>query len=43
MYYSTWYIVNFSEILRFFETHPIVSRGSEEYSAKVLAKDLVLY
>ena len=30
MYYSTWYIVNFSKILRFSETHQIVSRGSEE-------------
>ena len=40
MYYSTWYIFNFSQIFQFSETHPNVSWGGEEYSAKVSAKDL---
>ena len=34
LYYGTWYIFNFGYIFRFFETHPNVSRGSEEYSTK---------
>ena len=43
LYYSTWYIFNFGQIFHFSETHPNVSRGSEEYSAKGSAKDLALY
>ena len=40
LYYSTWYIFNFGQVFPFFETHPNVTRGSEEYSAKVSVKDL---
>ena len=43
LYYSTWYIFNFGQVFPFFETHPNVTRGSEEYSAKVSVKDLALY
>ena len=42
LYYSTWYIFNFGQIFHLSETHPNVSRGSEEYSAKVSAKDLCI-
>ena len=31
---------NFGQIFDFSKTHPNVSLGGEEYSAKVLAKDL---
>ena len=40
MYYSTWYTFNFGQIFDFSKTHPNVSLDGEEYSAKVLAKDL---
>ena len=43
LYYSTWYVFNFGQVFPFFETHPNVTRGSEEYSAKVSVKDLALY
>ena len=43
MYYSPWVIINFGQIFDFSKTHPNVSLGGEEYSAKVLAKDLALY
>ena len=43
LYYSTWYIFNLGQIFHFSDTHPNVSRGSEECSAKVSAKDLALY
>ena len=43
MYYSTWYVFNFDQIFDFRETHPNVSRGGEEYSDKVSAKDCALY
>ena len=42
MYYSAWYIFNFGMIFPLSETHPNVTRGSEEYSAKVSAKDLAV-
>ena len=38
-----WYIFNFGQIFSLSETHPNVTRGSEECSAKVLVKDLALY
>ena len=43
LYYSTWYVFNFGQVFPLFETHPNVTRGSEEYSAKVSEKDLALY
>ena len=43
LYYSAWYIFNFGQIFPFSETHPNVTRGSEEYSAKVSVKDFPLY
>ena len=43
LYYSTWYIYNFGQIFPSSETNPNVIRGSEEYSAKVLIKDLPLH
>ena len=44
LYYSTFYIFNnFRRIFPSSETHPNVIRGSEEYSAKVLIKDLPLH
>ena len=39
-YYSTF---NFGRIFPSSETHPNVTGGSEECSAKVLIKDLALY
>ena len=42
MYYSPWY-VNFGQIFRFSETHPNVNWGSEEYSAKISAKDFTSF
>ena len=38
-----WYIFNFGEIFPSSETLPNVTRGSEEYSAKVSVKDLAVY
>ena len=43
MYYSTRYVFNFGQIFDFLETHPNVSMGAEEYSAKVSVKDCALY
>ena len=43
MYYSTWYVFNFGQSFDFLETHPNVSMGAEEYSAKVSVKDCALY
>ena len=43
MGYSTWYIFNFGQIFGLSKTHPNVTRGSEEYSAKVSVKDLALH
>ena len=43
LYYSTWYIFNFGQIFPLSESHPNVTRGSEEYSAKVSVKDLAVY
>ena len=43
LYYSTWYIFNFGQIFPLSETHQNVTRGSEEYSAKVSVKDLAVY
>ena len=43
MYYSTWYTFNFGQIFDFSETHPNVSWGGGEYSAKISAKDFALY
>ena len=42
LYYSTWYIFNFGQIFAFSEIHPKVSRGSNQYSAKLTVKDLAL-
>ena len=38
-----WYIFNFIQIFPSSETHQNVTRGSEEYSAKVSVKDLAVY
>ena len=38
-----WYIFNFIQIFPSSETHPNVTRGSVEYSAKVSVKDLAVY
>ena len=38
-----WYIFNFIQIFPSSETHPNVARGSVEYSAKGLVKDLAAY
>ena len=35
LYYNAWYIFNFGQIFPSSETHENVTRGSEEYSAKV--------
>ena len=43
LYYSAWYIFNFCQIFPSSETHQSVTRGSEEYSAKVSVKDLAVY
>ena len=43
LYNSAWYIFNFGHIFPSSETHQNVTRGSEEYSAKVSVKDLALY
>ena len=38
-----WYIFNFIQIVPSSETHPNVTRGSVEYSAKVSVKDLAVF
>ena len=38
-----WYIFNFIQIFPSSKTHPNVTRGSVEYSAKVSVKDLAAY
>ena len=38
-----WYIFNFCQIFPSSETHPNLTRGSEEYSAKVSVKDFAVY
>ena len=38
-----WYIFNFSEIFSSSETLPNVTKGNEQYSAKVSVKDLAVY
>ena len=43
MYYSALYILKFCQIFPSSETHQNVTRGSEEYSAKVSVKDLAVY
>ena len=43
LYYSTWYVFNFDQVFPVFETYRNVTRGSEEYSAKVSVEDLALY
>ena len=43
LYGCAWYIFNFRQIFPSSETHPNVTRGSEEYSGKVSVKDLAEY
>ena len=43
LYYSTWYIFNFGQNFPLSETHPNVTRGSEEYSATVSVQNLAVY
>ena len=43
LYHSTWYIFNLGYVFAFSETHPNVTRGSNEYSAKLTVKDLALH
>ena len=43
LYYSALYIFNFGQIYPSSETHQNVTRGNEEYSAKVSVKDLAVY
>ena len=43
MYYNSPWYDNFGQIFQFSETHPNVSWGSEEYSAKILVKNFASF